>query len=109
MIDTPPVGFVADMFQLSEIIDTNLFIIRHKYTHKQGLKTALEEVEKHQLKGVGIIVNNISRGKKNYGFSGTMVMDMVMATDMDTAMAMVTGENGKDSKRKRLKVEEKGG
>lgn len=69
VIDTPPVGFVADIFQLHDIIDANMFVVRHKYTHKEGLKTALSEVSKHQLKGVGIIVNNISRGKRNYGFS----------------------------------------
>ncbi|MEE4285035.1 MAG: polysaccharide biosynthesis tyrosine autokinase, partial [Mariniphaga sp.] len=70
VIDSAPVGYVADLFHLHDIIDTNLFVVSHKYTHKMALKTALEEVSKHQLKGVGIIVNNIKLGKKNYSFSG---------------------------------------
>lgn len=68
IIDSPPVGSVADLFQLHEIIDTNLFVVRHRYTNKQGLKIALEEVAVNKLKGVGIIVNNIRRGKKSSGF-----------------------------------------
>ncbi len=46
VIDSAPVGYVADLFHLHDLIDTNLFIIRHKYTHKLALKTALEEVSK---------------------------------------------------------------
>jgi len=71
IVDTPPVGFVADLFHLNETIDSNLYIVRHKYTHKQGLKVSLQELERHQMKGVGIIINNIQRGKRNYGFGTT--------------------------------------
>jgi tyrosine-protein kinase Etk/Wzc len=63
VIDTPPVGYVADLYQLHNVIDANIFIVRHKFTHKQALKMALEEIEKHPLKGVGIIINSINPGK----------------------------------------------
>ena len=93
IIDTPPVGYVADMLQMTDIIDANLFIVRHKYTLKQGLKNALEEVTKHHLKGVGIIVNDISMGGKNYGFSAGYGYGYGQDKDQ------------KGSKRRKLKVE----
>ncbi len=102
VIDTPPVGYVADMFQLNEIIDANLFIVRHKYTFKQGLKTALKEVSTHHLKGVGIIVNDIKIGKNNYGFSGVYGYGYGYGYDYGSGT-----EKGKNySKRKKLFKEE---
>ena len=37
ILDTAPVGYVADLFHIYDLIDANLFIIRHKYTHKEAL------------------------------------------------------------------------
>jgi Mrp family chromosome partitioning ATPase len=102
VIDTPPVGYVADMFQLNEIIDANLFIVRHKYTFKQGLKTALKEVSTHHLKGVGIIVNDIKIGKNNYGFSGVYGYGYGYGYDYGNG----TGKGKNNSKRKKLNKEE---
>ncbi len=68
VIDTPPIGYVADLFELNDTIDANVFIVRHKFTHKQGLKMALAEVEKHNLKGVGIVVNGIKNNQHGYGY-----------------------------------------
>jgi tyrosine-protein kinase Etk/Wzc len=70
IIDTPPVGFVSDMFQLEELIDANLFVVRHKFTSKQTFKLILEEVAGRNMKGIGIIINNIRQknGKHGYGY-----------------------------------------
>ncbi len=66
IIDTPPIGFVADIFQLRELIDVNVIVVRHKYTPKQVFKLTLDEIGRYQMKGVGIIINSIPHGKGNY-------------------------------------------
>ena len=33
ILDTPPVAYVADMYQLRDLIDANTFIGRHKFSH----------------------------------------------------------------------------
>jgi tyrosine-protein kinase Etk/Wzc len=70
IIDTPPIGFVSDMFQMEDMIDANLFIVRHKYTPKDTVKMVLEEVAGRNMKGIGIIINNIRQksGKHDYGY-----------------------------------------
>ena len=100
VIDTPPVGFVADLFQLNESIDANLFVVRHKYTHRLGLKNALEEVAKHQLKGVGLIINSIRRGKNGYSYGSGYGYGYGYGYDYGNK------KDFKKSKRKLLKEEE---
>jgi tyrosine-protein kinase Etk/Wzc len=70
IIDTPPIGYVSDMFQMEEMIDANLYIVRHKYTPKQTLKTILAEIGGRNMKGIGIIINDVrqKKGKHGYGY-----------------------------------------
>lgn len=68
ILDTAPVGYVADLFHIYDLIDANLFIVRHKYTHKETLKNVLEELDRNKLKGVGLIINYIKPGKPGFGY-----------------------------------------
>lgn len=34
IIDSPPVGLVADSFELMELSDANIYVVRHEYTEK---------------------------------------------------------------------------
>ena len=68
IVDTPPVCFVSEMFQLGESIDFNIIIVRHQYTSKAVFKMALEEIKDHQMKELGIIFNNISGHNPRYHF-----------------------------------------
>ena len=79
IIDTPPVGFVSDIFQLNELIDSNILVVRYKYSSKPLVKMVLEEISRFQMKGMGIIINGVkakhasyAKGygyKYNYGYS----------------------------------------
>lgn len=66
IIDTPPVVFVAEIFQMREIIDFNIVVVRQLYTPKAVLKMALAEIKDHRMKEIGIIFNNIY-GQRKYG------------------------------------------
>lgn len=67
IIDTPPIAFISDIFQLNDRIDANIFVVRHNYTPKEAIKMALEDVKNQQMKGVGIIINLIRRSKQKRG------------------------------------------
>jgi len=99
VLDTTPIGFVADLFQVVNLVDAYMFIVRHNQTNKNGLKTALEEVENQQLKGVGIIVNAI-RQKRRYGGYG---YGYGYGHGYGYGYGYGYGQDGKQSGRKRLK------
>ena len=66
IIDFAPIGFVTDLFQISEMLDSVLFVVRDRYTDKNWLKSALEELKAHELKGVGLVINGIRMKKGSY-------------------------------------------
>lgn len=66
VIDFAPIGFVTDLFQISEMLDSVLFVVRDRFTDKNWLKSALEELKAHELKGVGLVINGIKMKKGSY-------------------------------------------
>jgi capsular exopolysaccharide synthesis family protein len=66
VIDFAPIGFVTDLFQISEMLDSVLFVVRDRFTDKNWLKSALEELKAHELKGVGLVINGIRMKKGSY-------------------------------------------
>lgn len=70
IIDTPPVGLVADIFPLYEQIDSTIIVVRYGYTRKAPFKDALCQIEKNQLKGLAIVMNGIKNSHYRYGYNG---------------------------------------
>lgn len=68
IIDTSPIGMVADVLQFSSLFDTMLIVARNKVTKKIGLKWVLSEVSQYGFKNVGIIVNNIHPKDRKLGY-----------------------------------------
>jgi capsular exopolysaccharide synthesis family protein len=74
IIDTPPLAIVADSLFISRYADTNLFVIRQKYSSKNVLELANDLVEKGKVKQLNVVVNDIEIGGRygygyNYGYS----------------------------------------
>ena len=42
IIDSPPIGLVADSFELMKYTDANVYVVRHEYTEKYMLKMITE-------------------------------------------------------------------
>jgi capsular exopolysaccharide synthesis family protein len=67
IMDTPPVGIVADYLLLSKYINCTLFIVRHEHTEKDEIKRLDKIVQQHQL--IGYMIYNgaiISRDHEDY-------------------------------------------
>ncbi len=73
IIDTPPVGIVADALLLTQKANAFLYVIRQKYSSKSSVRLLGEIIENNQLKNVNIIFNGIKKSvtqglKYGYGY-----------------------------------------
>ena len=73
IIDTAPIGLVADATILSRFSDTTLYIIRHNYTFKKQLQLFDELYMKDRLPRISLVINDIKLGGgygDYYGYGG---------------------------------------
>jgi capsular exopolysaccharide synthesis family protein len=59
IIDTPPVGLVADGILISQLCDMNLFILRYGFSHKHEPLILDQYASSGRINHMGIIVNDI--------------------------------------------------
>lgn len=59
IIDTPPIGKVADAFSLAPYVDTTLFVVRHNYTKKEELQLVNEIISGKKLESLLIVYNGV--------------------------------------------------
>lgn len=71
IIDTPPIAVVTDALLISKFADASIFVIRYNYSKKFVLKLLLDLKERHNVKGLGIVFNDVSAkyGSNYYGYS----------------------------------------
>ncbi len=58
VIDTPPITFVADYFNLSHHIDFTLYIVRSNFTKNSSLEDINEMYEKGKVKNIRLVLND---------------------------------------------------
>jgi len=68
ILDTPPIGLVADALELVEYCDVTLFVVRQNLTKKSMLSLVNEKLKKGELKNVSIILNGFEN-KAKYGYA----------------------------------------
>lgn len=69
IVDSAPIGLVADAFTLAPFIDSVIYMVRRNYTPKEKLKI-IEKVRREKtLKHPMIVLNDVLIGKgQNYGY-----------------------------------------
>ncbi|TAK44753.1 MAG: polysaccharide biosynthesis tyrosine autokinase [Saprospiraceae bacterium] len=68
LIDTPPVGLVADALLLNKHIDSTLFVVRFGQT-KRGQLGIIDDIYRNQkLKNTGIVFNGLKAAGGGYGY-----------------------------------------
>jgi tyrosine-protein kinase Etk/Wzc len=68
IVDTPPVGLIADSLLLTKLVDLNIFIVRHRRTSRNLLDHICNMYKKKNLHNLAIIVNDIPISKNRYGY-----------------------------------------
>jgi len=66
--DTPPVGLVTDALLILPKSDVSLYVVRAGYSEKEFLKNVERIVEEYDVKGLGIVLNDVSYEKVGYGY-----------------------------------------
>lgn len=70
LVDTPPIGLVADAFLLRDFVDNMLIVVHQNMTHKGMLKNLENLNANEEIKNASIIFNGVKQGKSYYGYGG---------------------------------------
>lgn len=71
IIDTPPVRLVSDAYEIAQLSNFVLFVVRHDYTPKVNIKALDKEMHAHQVNEVAVVFNGVKQrgiGKYSYGY-----------------------------------------
>ena len=69
ILDTPPVGLVADALELSAYVDATLYVIRQDYTKKGMLAHINEKYKRGEIKNMSFVLNYFrTKGRLSYGY-----------------------------------------
>ncbi|WP_430809985.1 MULTISPECIES: GumC family protein [unclassified Carboxylicivirga] len=68
VVDSPPIGLVADARLLMSYSDCNLFIVRSHYTEKDHMAHTVDNLLSEKVEGLGVILNDVSIKDKGYGY-----------------------------------------
>jgi tyrosine-protein kinase Etk/Wzc len=67
ILDTPPVGVVADAIQIKDVADSTMYVVRSGYTRRQQLRIINDIVLKDKLPRPFIVLNSVQLDKNTYG------------------------------------------
>ena len=66
IIDTPPVGLVADALIISKSVDITLFVVRRRVSSKVSLNFINELDRNNKFKNINIVFNDVTGSDENY-------------------------------------------
>src|SRR5690606_6794574 len=58
VLDTPPIGLVADAFELTEYADASIYVVRQDYTKKGMINLVNSKYEKGEIKNISFVYND---------------------------------------------------
>lgn len=67
ILDTPPIGLVADAMELIEYADASLYVVRQDYTKKEMLTLINDKYKKGEVKNISFLYNFYNQ-KAKYGY-----------------------------------------
>jgi len=67
IVDTSPIGQVADAFSLNRLVDTCLYVIRYNYTFKEQINIVNDIYHNKKLSNIMVVLND-SKKQNSYGY-----------------------------------------
>jgi Mrp family chromosome partitioning ATPase len=67
VLDTPPVGYVAEYFVLVRFLDANIYVVRHNYTERSLVHQINELHQSQRIKQLYMVINDM-RFSHNYEY-----------------------------------------
>jgi tyrosine-protein kinase Etk/Wzc len=69
VIDSAPIGVVADNFMVASAADAIMMIVRHGKTNRNHLRATLSELQDAGVHSIGLIVNDVKSRGGTYSYS----------------------------------------
>ena len=67
ILDTPPIGLVADTLSIAKHADLNIFVVRQNYTNKNSLKYINDIHTEQKIENLCLLINDVNM-LNNYGY-----------------------------------------
>lgn len=67
VLDTPPIGLVADTIAISKYAECNIFVMRQNYTNRDSIALVNSLAKEHQIENLSILFNDVVL-KAGYGY-----------------------------------------
>ena len=68
IIDTAPIGLVADGYMIMKHTDVNMYVVRQNYTNKDVLRFVNDLEENNRVENLYLVLNDVSSGSGVYGY-----------------------------------------
>jgi capsular exopolysaccharide synthesis family protein len=68
VVDSPPIGLVADARLLMQYSDCNLFVVRANYTSKDHLNYTMDSILNEPIEHLGVLFNDVNASERGYGY-----------------------------------------
>ena len=68
VIDTPPIGFVAEYFILKKYIDSSIYVVRSNYTNKKILGEINDLFNSKKIDNINVVLNDVKLSQALYGY-----------------------------------------
>lgn len=66
IVDTSPIGLVADAYSLAPMMDANIFVVRSEKTNKSFFKKLNTQLKNDRVKNVYLVLNDVDSKKSTY-------------------------------------------
>ncbi|RPH33463.1 MAG: polysaccharide biosynthesis tyrosine autokinase [Bacteroidales bacterium] len=70
IVDSPPIGIVADSFIIAQHADLLLFIVRFNHSRIKSVEKILDSISQKEFKKIAIAANDLSSKYFGYGYYG---------------------------------------
>lgn len=68
VVDSPPIGLVADARLLMHHSDCNLFVVRANYSSKDHMQQTVDNLISENVNSLGVVLNDVSANDTEYGY-----------------------------------------
>jgi len=68
IIDTPPLGLLADASYLMDLANINIYVVRLGHTPRDMFINTIQDMENKEIRKLCILINGVQLGKKGYGY-----------------------------------------
>jgi len=66
IIDTSPIGLVADAYALMKLVDATMFLVRSEKTHKIFFKNIIQQLHSDHKSNIYVVLNDVDENKAGY-------------------------------------------